>query len=864
MRAYDWLLRLYPASFRAEYGAEMRAIFARNLRDASGTLPLVALWLTACADVLANAAHVQWEILHQDVRHGARVLARAPGFAITAVLLAALGTGATTVAFSLADHVLIRPVRFPEPERLVRLWQDQSFRGYPQMELSPGNFRDWHGASTGFEGMGAYTERSANLLGAGEPQRLEGALVTGELFGVLRARAALGRVIMGADARPDVPCTAVINDSLWRTTFGGERGVIGRSVVLNGDRCTVIGVMPPDFDFPARTTQFWRPLTFVPDDYADRSNMYLRVVARLKPGLSIDEARSELQVIAASLERQFPKENLHTGATVRQLGDEVSWRTRTLILAVTGASACVLLIACTNLAGLLLTRASARQKELTVRAAIGGGKERLVRQLLTESLLLATAGGALGVFLAYLGAPLAGRLIPASLPVAGVPPLDVRVLVFAALVTAFTGVAFGLLPALRATRSAETGVLREGLRAGSTARTQRLRGALVVSQVAVTIVLLLAAGLLVRALWRVQQIDPGFSAAHVLTLRTSLPQPKYNATAAREKFYRHVLDEVRALPGVANAAYISFLPMVMRGGVWPVSAGGEVSAEGESRTASLRLVTPGFFDTLSIPLRMGRDISESDRPSSGLVAVVSDSFARQHWPGQNPIGRTFHLVDVKPTVVGVVGDIKVRGLERESEPQMYLPSRQMRDGEVLFYAPQDLVVRLETSSSSVIPALRRIIARADPEQPVSQVRMLSDIVAGETDERVGQARILAMFAGIALVLAAVGIHGLLAFNVSARTREIGLRLALGATPGEILLLFFYQLATLGASGIAFGLILGHAAARTLSSVLAGINPADRPTITVVVIVVAAVVALGGTVPSLNAMRTKPMAALREE
>jgi hypothetical protein len=308
---------------------------------------------------------------------------------------------------------------------------------------------------------------------------------------------------------------------------------------------------------------------------------------------------------------------------------------------------------------------------------------------------------------------------------------------------------------------------------------------------------------------------------------------------------------------VANAAYISFLPMVMRGGVWPVSADGEVSAEGESRTASLRLVTPGLFDTLSIPLRMGRDISESDRPGSGLVAVVSDSFARQHWPGQNPIGRTFHLGDVKPTVVGVVGDIKVRGLERESEPQMYLPSRQMRDGEVLFYAPQDLVVRLETSSSSVIPALRSIIARADPEQPVSQVRMLSDIVAGETDERVGQARILAVFAGIALVLAAVGIHGLLAFNVSARTREIGLRLALGATPGEILLLFFRQLATLGASGIAFGLILGHAAARTLSSVLAGINPADRPTITVVVTVVAAVVALGGTVPSLNAMRTKP-------
>jgi putative ABC transport system permease protein len=863
MRAYDWLLRLYPASFRAEYGSEMRAIFARKRLNASGVAGLVALWLEAIGDVAVNATRVQWEILRQDIRHGWRVLARTPGFTVTAIVLTALGTGATTVAFSLADHVLIRPVRFPDRDRLVRVWQDQSFRGYPQMEVSPGNYRDWQQASSAFERLAAYTERSANMVGAGEPQRLEGAFATGEFFGVLRARAAIGRVFTPADAQPSAMCSLVISDSLWRGAFGRDMSAVGQSVLLNGERCTIVGVMPRDFDFPSRTTQFWKALSFAPGDYEDRSDLFLRVVGRLKPDVSIDAARSELRIIAAELERKYPQANLHTSVTVRQLGDEVGWRTRLLILAVLGASACVLLIACTNLAALLLTRASTRQKEFTVRAAIGGGKERLVRQMLTESLLLAAAGGLLGILLARLGTPLVGRLIPASLPVAGVPPIDARVLAFAAAVTAVTGVAFGLVPALRATRTAESGVLREGFRAGQSLRTRRVRGALVVAQVAATIVLLISAGLLLRALWQVERIDPGFSAGDVLTLRTSLPQPKYRATAARERFYRRVLGEVRALPGVASAAYISFLPMVMRGGIWPVTVDGEVSGKEGSRTASLRLVTAGFFRTLSIPLLMGRDIAESDREGSRLVAVVSESFVTQHWPGQNPLGRTFHLADAEPTVVGVVGDIRVRGLERESEPQMYLASQQMRDGDVIFYAPQDLVVKLTTAPGALIPAVRNIIARADPEQPISNVRMLSDIVAGETEERLGQARILALFAIIATFLAAVGIHGLLAFNVSTRTREIGLRLALGATPFGILALVVRQAVLLGFLGVALGLLFGRVAGQAMSAVLAGVSPADLPTLILAVVVAGVTVVSASALPALRAMRTPAATALRE-
>jgi predicted permease len=865
MRIYDLLLRLYPASFRAEYGGEMRAVFARRRRDCLGAAAVASLWAETVIDVVTNATRVHADILRQDVRHSFRALRRSPGFAVTAILLAALGTGSTTASFSIADHVLIRPVRFPEPDRLVKVWQDQSFRGYSQMELSPGNYRDWRRASTMFEGMAAYTERPANLVGAGEPARLQGALATGTLFSVLRARPSRGRVFTEADDRETAAPTVIVSHELWRTRFGGELAALGRKIVLDGEAHTIIGVMPRDFDFPTRETQFWRPIRFTPQAFEDRSDTYLQVIGRLKPGATIDQARDQLRAIAARLEQEYPNENARTSATVIRLKDTVSWRTRMLLVALAGASACVLLIACTNLAALLLTRASARQREIAIRAAIGGGRERLVRQMLTESLLLAVAGGTLGGALALAATPLVSRLVPTSLPIAETPPTDLRVLAFAMVITAATGLAFGLVPALRSHRHSDIATLRESARATSGRSAQRLRGALVISQIAATVVLLITCGLLIRALVRVQQTDPGFKPEGVLTLRTSLPLPKYEVTAQREQFYARVLEEVRRLPGVTAAAYISYLPMVWRGGIWSVTPGDAAPAgegTGEERTASLRLVTPGFFDAMGTPIRMGRDVRNSDTRESGMVAVVSESFVRQHWPGENPLGRQFYMAFQTRRIVGVVGDIRVRGLERESEPQVYIPSQQVPDGGLVFYAPKDLVIRSAGASGALAPPVREIVARADPDQPVSDIRPLEAILAAETEPRVVQVRVLGAFAAMAFVLAAVGIHGLLAFAVSTRTRELCVRVALGATPRRIASMVLGRAAVLAAAGIGLGLVLGNVAGRSLSALLAGVSARDPGTFAAVVALAIAMTLLGSIVPAVRAVRLDPNAGMR--
>jgi putative ABC transport system permease protein len=866
MRAYDLLLRLYPASFRAEYAPEMRRVFALARRDCRGPAAVAAFWAAAIADVGVNAGRVHWDILLQDVRHSCRALKRSPGFTATAIVLAALGTGAVTATFSLADHVLIRPIRFPEPERLVALWQDQSFRGYPQMELSPGNYRDWRRMSQSFEEMAGYTELSGNLVGAGEPARLEAALVSGGFFAVLRARPAIGRPFTETDDRESSPRTVILSDALWRSRFGGEIAALGRKILLDGHPHTVIGVMPPRFDFPSRDTQYWATFRFAPDAFEDRSNTYLNVVARLKRDVTLEQAGGELKRIASRLEREFPKDNARTGATIMRLADTVPRRTRSLLIALAGASVCVLLIACTNLAALLLTRASARQREIAIRAAIGGGRERIVRQMLTESLLLASAGGAAGGVLAVAATPFASRLIPATLPIAETPQTDLRMLAFAAVVTMATGLAFGLVPALRSHRSADAASLREAARVTAGRSTQRVRGALIVAQIAATIVLLIACGLLIRALVRVQQTDPGFTTQGVLTVQTSLPFPKYDATARREQFYGRVLDEVRRLPGVTSAAYVTSLPMVWRGGIWAVTPGTAPPVEDatETRTASLRQVTPGFFQTIGVPIRMGRDISASDTRERESVAVVSESFARQLWPGESPIGRQFFMAFLARRVVGVVGDIRVRGLERTSEPQVYISSQQLPDGALTYYAPKALVVRTAGSTNTLAPFVRQIVARADPQQPVSDIRPLADIVAAETEARVVQVRVLGAFAVMSFVLAAVGIHGLLAFSVSMRTQEIGLRVALGATPGRVLTTVIGRAVVLAGAGVALGLFFGAVAARAMSGLLAGVSAKDPLTFATVVVLAVVMTSMGALATAIRALRLDPTIAMRAE
>jgi putative ABC transport system permease protein len=570
-------------------------------------------------------------------------------------------------------------------------------------------------------------------------------------------------------------------------------------------------------------------------------------------------------VVAAQLERQFPKENRETTASVNLLRDELSQQSRLLLMALSGAAICVLSIACANLANLLLARGLARQKELAVRAAMGAGRERLVRQLVTESLVLALAGGALGVLVAAAAVPLLARLVPASLPIAQTPSIDLRVLIFAGAISGLTGIGFGVLPALRACRQSDFSALREGTRAGG-GRKERLRSALVIAEVTASVVLLVSAGLLVRALLRIEATDPGFRAGGVLTLQTALPIPKYNETARRAGFYTQVLSAVRALPGVSSAAYISFLPMTMTGGIWPVTVDGkavEVQRSG-SHQASLRFVTPGFFATLGIPLHRGRDVAEWDTLEAPFAAVVSDSFVRRYWPDQDPLGRHFTMAFHDRMVVGVVGDIRVRGLERNSEPQAYLPYRQVQDGWVIGYAPKDLVIHSATGPGTLMPAVRRIIHSADFEQPVSDVRTMADIVEGQTASRSAQVRVLGAFAAIAFLLAGVGIHGLLSFAVSRRTQEIGVRIALGARPGEIVGMIVRQGALLAGAGVLPGIALAYAAGRAMEGLLAGVQPGDAATFASAIGLCLLMTVLGSLLPALRAVRIDPITAIRSE
>ena len=875
MLFYRALLRLYPKSFRAEYGAEMMKDCTRQWREASASARGVLL-IRAVVDTVANATRVHGDITKQDLRYAIRSLRRTPGFTATAILVAALGIGATTAAFSVADHVLLRPLPFPEADRVVRLWEDHSSLGYPRMEPSPPNFLDWQRMATVFERLEPFTGGSASLVGQGEPEQINGASVGGGVFQILRRPAALGRVLTESDvnaAEGERPI--VISDRIWRTRFGASPDVLSQTISLDDRAYVIVGVMPPDFYFPSRNRDFWRTLRLGnTGSDGDRGNHHLAVIGRLKDGVSIDDARAEMDVIATRLAQAYPKAQEGKGVTLAPWREQITGQPRVLLLGLVGASICVLLIACTNLANLLMSRALARRSEFAVRAAIGASVDRLVRQMLTESFVLAACGGVLGIILAVAAAPLLVRMVPTSLPIAEVPPTDLRMLAGTLILTLATGMAFGLLPALRVCRRTDSSALKDGARGGTSRGTERLRSSLVVAEIVASVVLIVTVGLLAQALVKVQQVDPGFKADNVLTLRTTLPRPKYLQASQRDQFYQRVLSDVTALPGVESAAYISFLPMVMGGGVWPVLS--TVPDPGSpqkfvppdpknERRASLRFVTPGFFSAMRTPVLRGRDVSTNDTLQTTPVAVVSESLVRQYFPGRDPLGQQFAFAYQVRTVVGVVGDIRVRGLEADtSEPQVYLPAGQFADGDPLFYAPQDLAIRAAVPVTTLVPAVRSIIAAADPLLPVTSVRTLEDIVSLETASRSVQLRVLGAFTAVAFLLAAIGIHGLLAFTVGARSRDIGVRIALGAKARDIVTMVLGRSAVMAAIGVAIGAALAYAAGRSMQALLFGVDPAD-PLVFAAAIALALVMTLAGSVlPALRAVRVDPLAATRAD
>jgi putative ABC transport system permease protein len=861
MRVYRALLHLYPSSFRAEYGDEMAGIFRIRLRDAGGPAARAGVWLAIFPEIVMNALAVHWDILQADLRYTIRTLSRARGFALTAIAVVAVGVGANTAAFSVTDFVLLRPLPFHDPDRLVTIWQRSP--GYSRMELSPPNIRDWKQAATSFERVGIHRQLGANLIGTGEPERIVGAAVSADLFPTLGVDAAVGRIFAEGEDLEDAGRTVVLSDRLWRTVFGADPHVLSRTVTLDDEVYSIIGVMPPGFSFPRREVELWVPLVLSPRDYEDRTNNELYAIARLRPGVTLDAARAEMDVIAAQTSKQYPKENQHTGATVNALRSELAQQSRVMVLALSGAAICVLLIVCANLANLLLARALGRRQELAVRTAMGAGRERLIRQLATESIVLATLGGAVGVLVATVTVPLLWQLVPAALPTDATPGVDLRVLAFAGALTLVTTLAFGLAPMIRTGADADVRGLREGARSTG-GRKERQRGALVIAEVIASVVLLIATGLLMRALWTIQARDPGFRAEGVLTLRTDLPASRYAVTERRADFYTRVIAEIRALPGVSNAAFISGLPMLWGGGIWPVGINGVELERRNNNTASMRFVTPGFFDTLKVPIATGRDVAHTDTMTTQFVAVVSESLAERYWPGQEVLGRRFNFATKDRTIVGVVRNIRVRGLERESEPQVYLPYKQVDDGWFWGYTPKDLVVSATLPLDQLVPAVRRIIHAVDPQQPITDVRPMTSIIDLQTASRGVQVRALAAFAVVAFFLAAIGIHGVLSFAVSQRTAEIGVRVALGAQRGDILRMVMRQGVSLVTAGLLPGLVFAYFAGRSLQSLLLGVTPADLPTFAAVIALTVGMGLAGTLLPTLRALRIDPIKAIRAE
>jgi predicted permease len=552
---------------------------------------------------------------------------------------------------------------------------------------------------------------------------------------------------------------------------------------------------------------------------------------------------------------------------VLPLRGELSSQTRLLVSALFGAALCVLLIANTNLASLLLTRIVGRRGELAVRTALGAGRERLVRQLLTESVLISMVGGAIGLVIAVAAVPMLSRLVPVMMPLSQPNVLDLRVLLFAALITCGTGIGFGVVPAIRLTRQPEATALREGTRAPVSARSQRLRGILVVAQVTASVTLLIACGLLIRALWKVQAVDPGFRTSDVLAVQTPLPWPKYAPTAKRIELYDRILTSTRALPGVTSAGYISAIPIYMGGGIWGVTIKGKSAVAPDARAAhavSVRFTTPDFFKTLGIAVTQGRDVSVSDTGTSPYVAVVSESFAQRFWPGENPIGRTFFVAFRDRIVIGVAKNIRVRGLERGSEPQVYLPAAQIPDGWMPYFAPKELVVRAEGDPLALVPAIRRIVREADPDLPLARVRTLADVVEMHTAPRATQVLVLEAFAALSLLLAALGIHGLLAYAVSQRKAEIGLRVALGARSSNILTMVLGEGLMLASIGALLGLGLAYVAGRNMQALLAGIDPADPATFVTAAVLALGMTVLGSLLPAVRALRVDAITVMRAQ
>jgi putative ABC transport system permease protein len=815
---------------------------------------------TACRDIgrrrNRDMRRTEWlaELRH-DLRYAVRGLRSSPGFTAVALLTLAMGIGASTTIFSVANTVLLRPFPYREPDRIVRLYETN-----PSTEtfgISEPNYLDWRQRVRGMSQLAAFTGRNASLLGDGDPVELAALVATPSLFPLLGVRPLLGRVFRDEEAKPGAPARVVLlSYALWQTRFGGDRGVVGRTLNLGGTSYEVIGVMPPDLVFPGNP-ELWEPLA--PSPSAQRGDRRLGVIGRLAPNVTLARSLDEMRSVARDLARQYPETNGEWGANVTSLqawlvGDDLRTRVQALLVAV----GLLLLMGCVNVANLLLARATARQREMSVRAALGAGRGRIVRQLLTESLVLAAAGAAIGVLLTTLAVPVLRDVGETAIPRLDELAVDWRVVSFGIAASLVTGILFGIAPALQASRADLNDLLRSG---GRVAAAGRLRSILIVTSVAMALVLLVGAGLVGRSFERLMRVDYGFRAEGVFTASVALPNGRYPERAQRAAFYSEAARRLAVTPGVRAVGFTNIAPF--SGGSTAISfavVGRQPASADEFLSANWRSVTPGYFAATGVPLKKGRLIAETDGEPAPRVVVITETMARRIWPGVDPLGQQV-TVGGSPapwTVVGIVGDIRDQLLQEEPEPMMYLSFQQVP------WSSMWVLVRGPGDPMALAPVVRREIRAIDPLLPVANEQPLSRLVSQIAAQPRFTALIFGLFASAALVLAVVGVYGIVAYGVTQRTREIGVRLALGATPSGIVRGVVRHGVGLAGFGIAIGLWAAYALSRFMQGILYDVAPTDAVTYVAVAALLVGCAAAASTLPARWAARLDPVRALRDE